>query len=66
MAKVARAVRRAKLPAIFPYADYRDYGALMCYAPDTKETGRKIAAYVDKILNAGLGSVGRCTKVYGI
>jgi putative ABC transport system substrate-binding protein len=50
MAKVARAVRRAKLPAIFPYADYRDYGALMCYGPDTKETGRKMAAYVDKIL----------------
>jgi putative ABC transport system substrate-binding protein len=50
MEKVARAVRRAKLPAMFPYADYRDYGALMCYGPDTKEAGRKMAVYVDKIL----------------
>ncbi len=48
--KIARAVRKAKLPGSFPYRDYHDDGALMSYGPSTKEIGRKIAVYVDKIL----------------
>jgi putative ABC transport system substrate-binding protein len=48
--KVARAIRKAKLPAMFPYREYHDDGVLMSYGPNTQEVGRKMAFYVDKIL----------------
>jgi putative ABC transport system substrate-binding protein len=50
-AKVARAVRETKLPAMFPWREYHDEGVLMSYGPNLTETGRQMAGYVDKILN---------------
>jgi ABC-type uncharacterized transport system substrate-binding protein len=49
-AKIAQAVRKAKLPAIFPFKEYHDAGALMSYGPTTREATRAVAVYVDKIL----------------
>jgi putative ABC transport system substrate-binding protein len=48
--KVVEAIRKARLPAIFPYRGYHEEGVLMSYGPDMTEVGRKIAVYVDKIL----------------
>ena len=48
--KVAAAVRKSRVPAIFASADFHEYGALMSYGPNLSETGRLAAAYVDKIL----------------
>jgi putative ABC transport system substrate-binding protein len=49
-AKIAEAVIKAKLPAIFPWRDYHDAGVLMSYGANLKEIGRRAAIYVDKIL----------------
>ena len=49
-AKVAQAVRSAKVPAIFPMSDYHVYGVLMSYGLNLKEVFRRAADYVDKIL----------------
>ena len=49
-AKVARAVREARIPAMFPYREYHESGALMSYSVDEKEVFRRMATYVDKIL----------------
>jgi putative ABC transport system substrate-binding protein len=49
-AKIAEAVAKAKLPAIFPQRDYHDAGVLMSYGASLKEMGRQAAVYVDKIL----------------
>ena len=48
--KVAAAVARARLPGIFPWRDYHDAGILMSYGSSTREMGRQLATYVDKIL----------------
>jgi len=48
--KVAKAIRKARLPGAFPARDYHADGALMSYGPDLKQAPRKMAAYVDKIL----------------
>jgi putative ABC transport system substrate-binding protein len=48
--KIAQAVRKAKLPAIFPFKEYHDDGVLMSYGANGTEAGRKLAVYVDKIL----------------
>jgi len=50
MTKIAQALRKARLPAISPYADSSSDGVLMSYGPNTREVGRKMAVYVDKIL----------------
>ncbi len=49
-AKIAAAVAKARLPGIFPWRDYHDAGVLMSYGSSTKEMGRQVAAYVDRIL----------------
>jgi putative ABC transport system substrate-binding protein len=49
-AKIAWAVREARLPATFPYRDYHDDGVLMSYGLNPLEVGRKMAGYVDKVL----------------
>ncbi len=49
-AKVARAIREAKLPAMVPNTEYRDDGVLMSYGPNLKDVLRRAAVYVDKIL----------------
>jgi putative ABC transport system substrate-binding protein len=48
--KVATAVRKARIPSVFPYPEYHEHGALMSYGPSQKEAGRLAAVYVDKIL----------------
>ena len=48
--KVAEFVRKARIPAIFPYADFHEDGALMSYGPNMREAARIAAGYVDKIL----------------
>jgi putative ABC transport system substrate-binding protein len=49
-AKVARAVREAKLPAMFPWREYHAAGVLMSYSPSRSWATRQLAVYVDKIL----------------
>ena len=49
--KICQAVRKARLPAIFPWRDYHDYGALISYGFSGKEIGRRAAVYVNRILN---------------
>ena len=49
-AKIARALRNARLPAIYPNRRYHDEGALMSYGPDVKEAARRLASFVDRIL----------------
>jgi putative ABC transport system substrate-binding protein len=49
-AKVAAAVRKARVPAMFASEGYHEYGALMSYGPSLREAGRLAAVYVDKIL----------------
>ncbi len=49
-AKVARAIREVRLPAMVPNREYLDDGVLMSYGPNLKEVMRRAAVYVDKIL----------------
>jgi len=49
-AKVTEAARKARLPAIFPFKEYHDSGALASYGPSGAEGTRKAATYVAKIL----------------
>ena len=49
-AKIAQAVRRARLPAVFPWRQFHEYGVLMSYGPDSRELMRRGAYYVDRIL----------------
>jgi len=48
--KVAAAVRKARVPAMFTHDDYHEHGALMSYGPSLREPARLAAGYVDKIL----------------
>jgi putative ABC transport system substrate-binding protein len=49
-AEIARAVRAARIPAIFPYGDYHEAGVLMSYGPSWKSVMRIVAGYVDRLL----------------
>ena len=49
-ARIARALRETRLPAIFPATEYHDAGILMSYGPSLKSAMRRVAVYVDKIL----------------
>ena len=48
--KIAQAVRKAKLPAIFPATEYHDAGVLMTYGPNLNNVGHALANYVDRVL----------------
>ena len=48
--KIARTVRKAKLPAIVSWMQNPDDGLLMSYGVNLKELGRHAAIFVDKIL----------------
>lgn len=48
--KVTAAVRKARLPGMFPFREYHKDGALMSYGPNLKEVSRRMATYVDRIL----------------
>ena len=43
-------IAKSRLPAIFPYVHNCDRSVLMCYGPNVREVGRKLAVYVDRIL----------------
>jgi putative ABC transport system substrate-binding protein len=43
-------LRAAKLPAIFPFREYFEVGALMAYGPSTSDIYRRLAGYIDQIL----------------
>jgi putative ABC transport system substrate-binding protein len=43
-------VRVAKLPAIFPFREHFEIGALMAYGPSVSDIWRRLAGYVDQIL----------------
>jgi putative ABC transport system substrate-binding protein len=43
-------VHAAKLPAIFPYREYFEIGALMAYGPSSSDSWRRLAGYIDQIL----------------
>lgn len=47
---LARAIRDAKIPAIFPWREYHEVGALISYSPDFTVAARRAANYVDRIL----------------
>ena len=49
--KLANAIRAAGLPAVFPSREWHGDDVLISYAPSIREAGRKMAGYVDKILN---------------
>jgi len=49
-AKVAHAVRKARLPAIFPWPEYQTEGVLMSYGVNLTEATRRTTFYIDKIL----------------
>jgi putative ABC transport system substrate-binding protein len=48
--KVARAVHKARLPAMFPNKEFRGEGVLVSYGPSVREAGRMTSVYVHKIL----------------
>jgi putative ABC transport system substrate-binding protein len=48
--RIVRLVTAARLPAIFPQSEYVDAGGLMSYGASVRESFRRAATYVDKIL----------------
>ncbi len=48
--QIVRAVRKAKLPAIYPWRPYLDNGGLMYYGMNHVEAWRRAATYIDRIL----------------
>lgn len=49
-ARIASAVHKARIPAVFPWKEYHDRGVLMSYGPNLQEVMRRAASYVAKIL----------------
>ena len=54
--KIATAIRKAGLPAMFPFAEYHDAGVLMSYGPSARDMIRRVAVYVDRILKGAKAS----------
>jgi putative ABC transport system substrate-binding protein len=52
-AKISAAIHKAGLPAIFPWREYHEGLALMSYGPSIKESMRRLASYVDRIIKGG-------------
>jgi putative ABC transport system substrate-binding protein len=48
--KIANAVREARMPAIFPFKEYHESGAVATYGPDYVLALGRAARYVDKVL----------------
>lgn len=48
--RIALAIRKARIPAAFPWREYHEYGALMSFGPDLKDVTSHVASYVVKIL----------------
>jgi ABC-type uncharacterized transport system substrate-binding protein len=49
-AKIAQAVHAGKIPAIFPWREYHEYGVVMSYGPDLRDGLHRGAYYVDRLL----------------
>jgi putative ABC transport system substrate-binding protein len=49
-AKISKAVRAARVPAVFPWPSFHEYRVLMSYGPDLRNVASRAAYYVDKIL----------------
>ena len=49
-AKLARAVRDARIPAIFPWREYHQYGVVMSYGPDLRAVLHRGAYFIDRLL----------------
>jgi len=49
-AAITQAVRRSRIPAVYPYREFLTDGGLASYGPDLKLIGSLMALYVDKIL----------------
>jgi putative ABC transport system substrate-binding protein len=48
--KVAKAMRAARLPAMFAWKEDQVDGVLVSYGPSFRQGARRVAAYVDKVL----------------
>jgi putative ABC transport system substrate-binding protein len=48
--KINAAVRKVRLPGMFPFREYHGDGVLMSYGPNLKEASRRAATYVHRIL----------------
>ncbi len=48
--KIAEAIRKARLPAMFPSKQYHEAGVLMSYGTDWDAMMSQVATYVDRIL----------------
>jgi putative ABC transport system substrate-binding protein len=51
--RIARLAERHRLPAIYEHRDFVESGGLMSYGPGPRDTFRRVAGYVDKILKGG-------------
>lgn len=49
-AKISKAVRAARVPAVFPWPMFHEYSVLMSYGPNLRNVASRAAYYVDKIL----------------
>jgi putative ABC transport system substrate-binding protein len=49
-ARISKAVRAGRVPAVFPWPDFHEYRVLMSYGPDLRNVASRAAYYVDKIL----------------
>jgi putative ABC transport system substrate-binding protein len=47
--KIVEFAAKSRLPAIYPLGEFIEVGGLMSYAPNTADTYRRAAAYVDRI-----------------
>jgi putative ABC transport system substrate-binding protein len=48
--KIVEFAAKSRLPAIYPLPEFIEVGGLMSYSPNTADTYRRAAAYVDRIL----------------
>ncbi len=49
-ARIVEAVRKARVPAVFPWRQFQEYGVVMIYDTDLKDVLRRAAYFVDRIL----------------
>jgi putative ABC transport system substrate-binding protein len=49
-AKISKAVRTARVPAVFPWPNFHEHRVLMSYGPNLRNVASRAAYYVDKIL----------------
>jgi putative ABC transport system substrate-binding protein len=55
--KIAEAVRKAKLPAMFPFKQYHEAGVLISYGANYDAAMSQIASYVDRVLKGAKPAV---------